>query len=153
MARKPRSVIKSGSPGPAPTSTISPVSWTRLSISCASLTAPLKSPCMALLAAGLSNTASQNPLRASTLVSFCFTSMRRFPARSAKRPSFNGRRVSIQPRTLRDRVGDCPILDTATRMGKRSIMAGNMIVHSSVRSTQFTKTPCFMAATKTASLT
>ena len=45
------------------------------------------------------------------------------------------------------------MLDTATKIGNRSIIAGNMIVHSSVRSTQFTKTRCFIAATKTDSLT
>ena len=59
MARKPRSVIKSGSPGPAPTRTISPPARCCESMRWASLTASSTLPRMALVAAGLENTASQ----------------------------------------------------------------------------------------------
>ena len=152
----PLRVIRSASPGPAPTSTTRPASafpWDCCSCRNASCSAWSRSFFMAASAAGPENICSQNALRVSTSGKRSLVTLRNRPAKSANFPNPIGSRCSSQPRTVLDNVGDWPILETATNIGQRSTIAGKITLQRSVRSTQLIHWPLAMAILCACSLT
>ncbi|MNG03741.1 hypothetical protein D3C84_868320 [compost metagenome] len=136
-------VKRPGSPGPAPTSTTSPISvWALSSPSFSHCSAPCQSafsirPARVLEAKARSQKRRRSEREASTRLA----RLRTRPESSASPPRWRGSRLSSRSRNRRTSTGALPPLETATMMGLRSMMEGKIKLERSGSSTTFTKSP------------
>lgn len=102
---------------------------------------------------GPSTTCSQNRRAEREPWRFCAKRVRNRPSNAARSPMRAGSSASIRSRSRRASTGDAPPVPTATTTSPRSMIAGNMNVDKSGRSTTLTGMPAARArAATTASI-